>query len=56
MLDEIRIEELCVFAHHGVYASETAEGQHFYINAVLYLDTEQAPWIMPLSAAVSQTS
>ena len=52
MLDEIRIEELCVFAHHGVYASETAEGQHFYINAVLYLDTEQAGQRDDLSCAV----
>lgn len=39
--DEIRIENLEVFAHHGVYEQETREGQHFYVNAVL--DTHTRP-------------
>ena len=41
-LDEIRIENLEVFAHHGVYPEETREGQNFYVNAVLYTDTRLA--------------
>ncbi len=31
----IRIRELEVFAHHGVYEEETEKGQRFYINAEL---------------------
>lgn len=40
--DQIRIENLKVFAHHGVYPEETENGQNFYINAVLYTDTGNA--------------
>lgn len=40
--DEIRIEELEIFAHHGVYDFETKNGQNFYVNAVLYTDTQKA--------------
>ncbi len=40
--DEIRIEGLEVFAHHGVYPEETKNGQYFYVNAVLYTDVRQA--------------
>ena len=40
--DEIRIEELQIFAHHGVYDFETENGQSFYVNAVLYTDTQKA--------------
>jgi len=40
--DEIRIEELELFAHHGVYDFETENGQNFYVNAVLYTDTAKA--------------
>lgn len=40
--DEIRIERLEVFAHHGVYAQETEEGQIFYVNATLYTDVGPA--------------
>lgn len=40
--DEIRIENLEVFAHHGVYAEETRDGQIFYVNAVLYMDIRAA--------------
>ncbi len=40
--DEIRIEQLEVFAHHGVYPEETEKGQVFFVNAVLYTDTRQA--------------
>lgn len=40
--DEIRIEELEVFAHHGVYPEETKDGQIFYVNAVLQMDVQEA--------------
>ena len=33
--DQIRIEELEVYAHHGVYPEENEKGQHFYVNATL---------------------
>ena len=29
--DQIRIEELEVYAHHGVYPEENEKGQHFYV-------------------------
>jgi len=40
--DEIRIEELKVFAHHGVYDFEKEQGQDFYLNLTLFLDTLEA--------------
>lgn len=40
--DEIHIDRLEVFAHHGVYPKETREGQTFYVNAVLYTDMRKA--------------
>ena len=36
----IRIRELEVFAHHGVFADEMANGQRFYINADLFMNTK----------------
>lgn len=41
-MDEIRIENLKIFANHGVYAFEQENGQNFYINAILYTDTCKA--------------
>lgn len=41
-MDEIRIDNLEVYAYHGVYPKENKEGQPFYINAVLYTDTAEA--------------
>lgn len=40
--DEIRIERLEVFAHHGVFPEETRDGQIFLLNAVLYIDARRA--------------
>ena len=40
--DEIRIDNLEVYAHHGVYPEETKEGQTFYVNAVIYTNTRKA--------------
>lgn len=40
--DEIRIENLQVFANHGVFPEETKLGQKFFISATLYTDTRLA--------------
>lgn len=41
-MDEIRIDNLEVYAYHGVYPEENKNGQHFYVNAVLYTNTRPA--------------
>lgn len=41
-MDEIIIENLKVYAYHGVYQEENEKGQNFYVNAVLYTDTRKA--------------
>jgi dihydroneopterin aldolase/2-amino-4-hydroxy-6-hydroxymethyldihydropteridine diphosphokinase len=51
--DEIKIENLEVFAHHGVYPEETQNGQNFYINAALYVETRQAGQKDDLSLSVN---
>lgn len=40
--DEIHIDDLDVYAHHGVFPEEKEKGQHFYVNLVLYTDTRGA--------------
>lgn len=41
-MDCIRITNLKVFAHHGVFPEETRDGQDFYVNTVLSLDCRKA--------------
>lgn len=41
-MDRIAIRNLEVFAHHGVFAEETRDGQPFFVSADLYLDTQAA--------------
>ena len=41
-MDEIHIDNLKIFAHHGVFPHENINGQNFYVNAVLYTDTSDA--------------
>lgn len=41
-MDQIIIENLRVYANHGVYREENERGQNFYINAVLETDTRPA--------------
>lgn len=41
-LSEIKIEELGVYAYHGVYPEENEKGQNFYVNASLFQDTRNA--------------
>lgn len=36
-MDKICIEDLKIFAHHGVFEHENINGQNFYVNAVLML-------------------
>jgi len=41
-MDQIKIENLKVFAYHGVYSSEKDRGQNFYVNATLHTDFRDA--------------
>ena len=41
-MDEIRIDNLEIYAYHGLLSDEREFGQTFYVNAVLYLDLERA--------------
>lgn len=41
-MDQIRIEELEVYAYHGVNPEEKENGQRFYLNAILYTDVRKA--------------
>ena len=56
--DEIRIENLQVFANHGVFPEETVLGQKFLVSAVLYADTRAAGWTddLALSTDYGQVS
>lgn len=50
--DEIRIEDLEVFANHGVFPEENALGQKFIVSAVLFTDTRQAGKTDDLTASI----
>ena len=41
-MDQIKIENLEVYAYHGVFPEEKEKGQHFYINATLDADLRKA--------------
>ncbi len=41
-MDEIKIDGLSFFAHHGVFDFETKNGQRFVLSAVLECDTRKA--------------
>ena len=41
-MDRITIENLQVYAHHGVLPEETVLGQRFLVTAVLELETRPA--------------
>ena len=51
-LDEIKIEELEVFANHGVFPEENVLGQKFLVSAVLYTDTRKAGQTDDLTASI----
>lgn len=42
MYDEIRIQNLEIFANHGVFPEETALGQKFVLSVTLHTDTRRA--------------
>ena len=50
--DEIRIEDLEVFANHGVCPEENVLGQKFLVSAVLYTDTRRAGLADDLTASI----
>ena len=41
-MDEIRVKNLEVFCHHGVYKEENVLGQKFLVNIVSKVDTRAA--------------
>ena len=41
-MDQIKIDNLEIYAYHGVFPEETKEGQIFQIDAVLYTDLRPA--------------
>ena len=43
-MDKITIQNLEVFANHGVFSEENVLGQKFIISAVLYTDIRKAGW------------
>ena len=51
-LEEIRIEDLEVFANHGVFPEENVLGQKFLVTAVLYTDTRKAGKTDDLTASI----
>ena len=55
-MDKICIDELKIFAHHGVFEHENINGQNFYVNAVLYVDTEKAGMTDELEVSVDYGS
>lgn len=52
-MDQIFIENLQIYAHHGVYREENEKGQNFYINAVLETDTLRAGTLDELELATN---
>lgn len=52
-MDKIFIEDLKIFANHGVLDFEKLEGQNFYISACLYTDIQKAGLSDDLSDTVN---
>lgn len=48
-MDKICINNLKIFAYHGVFDEEKRNGQNFYVNAVLEIDMEKAGTLDDLS-------
>ena len=51
-MDQIKIQNLEVFANHGVFPEENVLGQKFLISAVLYTDTRHAGKTDDLAASI----
>ena len=41
-MDKIKIKDLEVFAHHGVFKEENVLGQKFVVSVTFFLDTSMA--------------
>ena len=52
-MDEIIIENLQVYAHHGVYPKENEIGQNFYVSARMETDTRRAGVMDDLSLSTN---
>ena len=52
-MDKIIIENLELFANHGVFPEETKLGQKFLINMELYLPTRKAGYSDDLTESVN---
>lgn len=52
-MDKIQIQNLEIYAHHGVFSEETFLGQKFLISMILFLDTRKAGKTDDLSKSVS---
>lgn len=51
-MDKIKIQNLEVFAHHGVFPEENVLGQKFIVSATLYTDTRNAGKTDELTASI----
>lgn len=51
-MDKIIIDNLEIFANHGVFPEENENGQVFYMSAVLYTDTRKAGMTDDLEASI----
>ena len=51
-MDKIRIQDLEVFANHGVFPEENVLGQKFILSADLYTDTRKAGMTDDLTASI----
>lgn len=52
-MDQIIIEELKIYANHGVFDFEKENGQNFYVSACCYLDLQKASLSDDLADTVS---
>lgn len=52
MLDKIKIENLEVFANHGVFPEENKLGQKFLVSVTMYTDTRKAGKTDDLTASI----
>ena len=52
-MDKIKIQNLEIFAHHGVFPEENVLGQKFIVTAVLYTDTRKAGKTDELAASIN---
>lgn len=52
-MDKIIIDNLEIFANHGVFPEENENGQVFYISAVMYTDTRKAGKEDDLEASIN---